>query len=138
MNITNELIEKLVKENIEKEISECEIKEMARDTIRELIVSNLKQITKEKVDMIIEDEIKRVLSGSIDTDNGWGDKKHFDSFEDFFKIEFSKKMENTWEMQRIIQKTVENKLNELFKKKTKEVTTTIQSMVLKEMLKEEK
>lgn len=50
---------------------------------------------------------------------------------------FAEKMERDWEMQNTIRRTVENRISELIKNKTKEVTTKIQDMLLKEIIKEE-
>ena len=55
-----------------------------------------------------------------------------------FKQKLNENLNTDWEMKRQIEQVVRERLDELFKKKTKEMTEKIQDMVLTEMLKETK
>lgn len=133
MDIDKDLIEKIVRENIENQLEDFDFTYLFRDELRPLLQNKANKIIDEK----LKEEIENVLNKEIDTDNGWGKRKHWDSFEDMFKSKFNEKMNSDWDMKRTIEKTVENRIDELLKKKTKEITIKIQDMVLNELIESE-
>lgn len=137
MEIEKELLEKIVRENIENQLKDYDfsnqIGEIFRDILRDKLELKVNKFINEKLKV----EIQNILNGEIDTDDGWGKREHWDSFEAMFKSKFYEKLNNTWRMKEVIGKIVEERLDKLFKEKTKEMTEKIQDMVLDEMLKEE-
>ena len=133
MNMDKDFFEKMVRESIDNYVENCTFEYQFRDVIREKLSSKADKLITEK----LESEIQNVLNGEINTDDGWGKRKHWDSFEDLFKDKFKEKMDKDWDMRRTIEKTIEERIDQLFKARTKEITEKIQNMVLDEMIKED-
>lgn len=133
MNITDELIEKIIRENIESRLVDFDYSTVISDFVSEIARDKINSIVNIKINEIIDNEIKNILAGEIDTDNGWGDRKHYNSFEDLFKLTFNEKLNSTWEIKRVIEKTIQDHVDKLIKNKTKELTTKIQDLVLVEL-----
>lgn len=133
MNIDNELIEKIIRDNIENQLKGFDYKEIIRDYVRNIASVEIRELCKKHIQSIIESEIQKVMLGEIDTDNGWGERHHYNSFEDLFKEVFHKKLNENWEIKRVIETTVNQRIDELIKKKTKEMTNKIQDMLLGEL-----
>lgn len=133
MDIDKELIEKIVRENIENKLEDYDFSYLFRDVIRGKLTQKADNI----IDDMLKEEIQNVLNNEINTDDGWGRREHWDNFEALFKTKFNEKMNKDWEMRQIIETTIKNRLNELFKSKTKEITEKIQGMVFDELIKEE-
>ena len=136
--MNNKLLENIIRESVENYIDEYTVDRLAKKVILDKIEEKLGLFTNDYIQKKIDESIDGVLKGEINTDDGWGKKEHYDSFEDMFKQRFNKHLNDTWEIKRVIKDTVEERLNDLFKKKAKEVTSKIQDMVLEEMLKEGK
>lgn len=137
MEIDKELIEKILRENIENQLKDYDFNYQIREIIRDIFIEKIELNVNKIIDKKLEVEIQNVLKGEIDTNDGWGRKKHWDSFETMFKSKFNEKMNEDWGMKTLIRTTIEERLDRLFKEKTKDVTEKIQDMVLDEMLKEE-
>ena len=133
MNITDELIEKIIRENIESRLADFDYNVVISDFVREIARGEIKSIVNIKINEIIDNEIKNVLTGEIDIDNGWGNRKHYNSFEELFKLTFNEKLNSTYEIKRVIEKTIQDHVDKLIKNKTKELTTKIQDLVLVEL-----
>lgn len=133
--MNNEMIENIIRESVNEYIDEYSVERALKEVIKDKIQNKLETFTNEYIKGKIDEAIDLVLKGEIKTDDGWGKKEHYDSFEDMFKVKFNEKLNNTWEIKRIIENTVKERLDNLFKEKTKEITAKIQDMVLEEMLK---
>jgi hypothetical protein len=129
LEIDEKVIENIIREVVEEKINSYDLKEY--------IQGKFKSISSDVVTKKIEEEVQRLLNEPIVTDDGWSHRESWDSFEAMFKAKFSERMNKTYEIQRVIQRTVEEKLDNLFKQKAKEVSAKIQDMVFEEMVKEE-
>ena len=142
MEQTNELVKEIIKETLGDYLNERTIKavlkEVVGDFVREKFSYYFQYETNKYINNLLEEEIKNALDQEVNTDDGWGKKAHYDSFRDFFKSEFKKRMDSNWEIKSTIQKTVEDRLKKLFEERAKEVSTKIQDMVLDEMMKPSK
>lgn len=130
-----DFIKNLLDEHISEYIESYAFEEDVKEVIHKKVESKLSSKINSYIENKIDEAIDQVLKGEINTDDGWGKREHFNSFEDMFKQRFNKKLNEDWEIRNIISKTVKERLDELFKKKAKEVSTKIQDMVLEEMLK---
>lgn len=128
-----DVIEKMMREACESYIQDYDFRYLVKEVVREKIEGRVKTYVDERID----EEIKKVLDEPVHIDNGWGDRKDYDSFEDLFKQTFNKKLEDNWKMTSTIKQTIENRVDELVKKKTKELTSKIQDLVLSEVIKDE-
>ena len=115
--IDNNTLEKLIKQSIENRLDEIDFTSEFKNVIRE----KLEKKAEEYVDKRIKEEIEKVMKESVHTNDGWGRRRDYDTFEDLFKQTFSEKMSKNWEITRTIEKTVEERINNLLKNKTKEV-----------------
>lgn len=138
MEQTNELVKEIIKETLGDYLSEHTIKNVLKEVVKEFVRENFSYYfqheTNKYINDLINKEVKNVLNGEINIDNGWDKKEHYDSFEQFFKAEFKKRMDSTWEMKHTIEKTVQDELKKLFDNKIKEITPKIHNMVLDEIL----
>lgn len=96
------------------DLSEMVEKEI-RNQIHGDVARTIRDCIKNKVDDLIKVEFDIIMRQGIETDDGWGKKESFDSFEDLFKKEFKNKLNESWEMKRTIEKIVKSKLDSLFK-----------------------
>ena len=130
--IDEKYVQELIKTNIESQIKHYDFQYVVQDIVEREMKTKIHEIT----DEMIKEQVKIVLDSEINTDNGWGKREHWDSFEDMFKDKFLEKLNSDWEIKRVIENTVRDRLNVLFQSKTKELTEKIQGMVLNEMIKE--
>lgn len=124
-------IEKLVQERIE----DMDMTGLARDEIRDHIRRNtvvqIQKIIEEEVRAIIKEEIAKVMAGEVKTDDGWGKKETYPSFEDLFKQVFQKKMNDSWDAKREIERQVAAKVDALVKGEMNAVVSKIVDALIK-------
>jgi len=120
MKIDDKTIETLLKNSIEKELKEFDLKDMVKDFIDNYMKHKLKDFADDYIREKVNESINEALSKEINTDDGWGRREHYDNFEDMFKQKFNEKLNTDWEMKRQIEQVVRERLDELFKKKTRD------------------
>lgn len=112
-----------------QEIRNIDVSEIVRGEVYRQIGDEIKrQIAKavrDGVDKIVLTEIEIVMSKPVETDDGWGKRAKYASFEELFKKEFREKLDNNWDMKRILEKAVKDRVEELFKKSYADVTKKI-------------
>lgn len=115
-------IENLIKEKVE----ELNIENLVRLEIKKIIYEDVQKEIKvklsEQINDLIKKEIEAILKSKVETDDGWGDKKTYDSFEDLFKMHFKKALDNTYDMKRNIERHIKDETEKLVKLKTQEIT----------------
>lgn len=122
---------------------EMEIKEKLKDIdlvgiVREeiaIIVGKessgfIKQYIKEKCNNLVDKNIEVILSEGIETDDGWGEKKKFLSFNDLFKQELKKRMKDSYEFNRVVERKVSEKITALMNKEYTAVVDKIISALI--------
>jgi hypothetical protein len=128
-------VEKIVSENIIGSLKEIDLQEMVMAVIsQELnneIQKEIKVVVKEKIVDFINEQFKNILLDGVKTDDGWGNKKTFTSFKDFVMQEFDKRLKENWEMQRQIEKVVQERLATLIAERKTEITQKIATELLK-------
>ena len=127
-----EVFEKMMREACESYLEGFDFSYLVREVVRDKMDGRVETYVKERID----EEIKKVLDEPIHIDNGWGDRKDYDSFEDLFKQTFKERLNRDWEMKSTIKRTIEDRVDNLVKKKTKELTEKIQDLVLSEVIKD--
>lgn len=114
-------IEDLIKEQIEN----LDVKNLVQIEIRKLISDDVKrEITKsvkDGVKNIIDTEIEICMSKEILTDDGWGKKESYTSFEELFKKQFRAALDSSYEMKRTIENHVKSKTESLVKEQSKQI-----------------
>ena len=132
--VDNDTLEKLIKESIESKLDEIDFTYEFHNVIRQ----KLEEKAEEYVNKRLKEEIEKVMKEPVHTNDGWGHRSDYESFEDLFKQTFSERMNRDWDIRRTIERTVEEKTDQLLKNKTKAVTEKIQDMILAEIIKDEK
>ena len=125
-----------IEEYIQNQLEGIEIEHLVSDEIRRHITDDIKRqiskVVREHIDEIIKTEINIVMESPIQTNDGWGKKEKYSTFRDLFKKEFREKMNSSWDMKTLIQKIVQNKVNELFQNNFKEVAQKIADTLAKQ------
>ncbi|MGE5052034.1 MAG: hypothetical protein ACM3KI_11070 [Bacillota bacterium] len=118
-------IEDLIKDQIEQ----LDIKQLVQNEIRKLISDDVKReitkSTKDEVQRIIRCEVDIVMSKGVKTDDGWGRKEEFKSFEEMFKTYFSKQLNEKYEIQRIVKDHITQETKKLVENKTTEIAAAL-------------
>jgi hypothetical protein len=112
---TQETIEQIILNKIEEIGVEDIVREVIRDYINRELRSNIKNIVDTEAKAYVNAEIEEQLKHAVTIDNGWGDTKKFPSFEVMFRSEVKKCLDSKWEIERIIHRNVEERINGLVK-----------------------
>ena len=118
-------IEELIKDQIEQ----LDIKSMVQYEIKKLISDDVKRgitkVTKEEIQRIIKTEIEICMSKGVQTDDGWGKKENYTSFEEFFKKHFKTALDSTYEVKKTIENHVKQTTATLVKEQTKQIVDAL-------------
>ena len=108
-------IECLVRERI----AEMELEGYVREAIESIITKDVRttinKIVTEESREIILTEIKKVLDGPVKTDDGWGNRETYPAFSDLFKQVLRKKMADSYEVKREIERNVQSRVDSIMK-----------------------
>lgn len=112
---------------IKEQLNEIDVAEIVRQEVKNEINSTikreLKKWTEEKVNGLIETEIEIALDKKVHTDDGWGNKKTYDSFEHLFKTVFQEKLNSSYEIKNLISRHVKDSVDKLYQKEAKSFFT---------------
>jgi dihydroneopterin aldolase len=118
-----------IEDLIKGQIEQLDIKELVQSEIRRLVSDDVKReiskATKEEVQRIIKVEVEIQMSKGIKTDDGWGKKENFNSFEDMFKKHFSELLNSKYEIQRVVKDHITTETKKLVESKTKEIVKAL-------------
>lgn len=107
-------IEKLIQD----QIADIDYKYLVVDEIRRSLTADIKReihaVIKTRVEELLNLEIDIVMSGKVFTDDGWGKKNTFNSFEDLFKATLKAKLDSSYDMKRLLEKKVKERVSALF------------------------
>lgn len=132
-------IEKLVISHVQQELSHMDVPSLIEGEIGKFITKiaeqKMKTAVNEVANSIITEEITKVLDGPVSTDDGWGRREKYDSFDDLVRVTFKKKLDDSYAVKTNIQKWVKERINTLFnneqsailKKITDEMVATTKS-----------
>lgn len=109
-------------EYIEEQLKEIDIKEIVENEVRKAVTEEIKKTVKDTIydsikteaDKIMRKELELALKNEVQTNDGWGKIKTYPSFEDLFRQTFHDKLNATWEVKRTIEKTVKDKVDQLY------------------------
>ena len=131
-------IEGLVKERIEDMDLQFMVKEVIGGLITKDIRETIGKIVKDECSKLISDGIAELLSGAVETDDGWGKTQKFPSLEIMFKGELKKQMDSTWDAKREIEKQLSNRVKSIMDSQYKDVVTKIVDGLTGSYIKKEK
>jgi len=108
-----------IEEMIKDRIDEMDLSKMVRDEIRSMIhpmvTGEIFDQARKKVDQIVAQEIDTQMRKGVKTDDGWGNRKEYKSFEDLFRATFRERMDKSWDVQREIKRWTEEKVDQMVK-----------------------
>lgn len=119
-------LEEILKEQIENIDVEQLVKDQVSKAVSNKMYSVLENIIKDELKSIIRVEAEKImLSGPIKTDDGWGKKEEYPSFEDMFKGVFKKSLDSKYEIQNIFKDIATRKVHELMKEQKDQIIKSI-------------
>jgi len=108
-----------IEELIKDQIAEIDIRSSVNSVVRQMVEPEVKQkikkLTDKRVTEIIDLEIQEIMSKGVETDDGWGKKAKYPSFEELFKTEFRKRIDSTYEVKRLIDESIKKQVEDLFR-----------------------
>lgn len=119
------MVETLVKQRIDQMDIDHIVTDSVVALISEQVKKSIKPILDTQLDAIIQREIESSFTTEVKTDDGWGKKVTYASFEDLFKQEFQKKLEDSYKIKNIIQRLVHDRVTSLVNQDYAKVVETI-------------
>jgi flagellar motor switch protein FliG len=120
---------------LEERIAEIDVKSIVKDEVRRQVSDDVRRkirdCVSEKVSEMIKTEFEIQMKKPVQTDDGWGKRETYKTFEDLFRQKFVEKMNNTYEVKREIEKYVSASVNALFKESYKDVVQKVATEMLK-------
>lgn len=127
---------KTIEEIVKNKVEELDVEEMVREYVYEIVKNtiqeSIKKQTKDYVELVIVNEFNEQMAKPLKTDDGWGKKESYDSFEDLFKTEFKKKLSDSWDIKNKINEIVKIKVSELYEKNKANVINNIANSLVEE------
>jgi hypothetical protein len=123
-----------IEDLIRGQIEQFDIKELVQIEIRRLISDDVKReitkSTKDEVQKIIRTEVEIVMSKGVQTDDGWGKRESYTSFEQMFKKYFAEALNTRYEIQSIVKKHITEETKRLVELKTEEIVNALRTQLL--------
>lgn len=131
-------IEALVESQVTRELREMNLREIIAAEVREMISTDVgKEIVQSVKDVakdMIAEEVRKTLDGEIRTDDGWGHKNSYPSFEVLFKNAFKEAMDKKYEVKKEIEHQVKMRVDSLIKQDYNRVLEKITDEITKSKL----
>jgi len=124
-------LEEILKNQIENLDIESLVRYEVQNLVSSTISTEISKITKEELSKIIKSEIAVSMSRGVKTDDGWGKKEEFESFEQLFKTYFTNALNDKYEIQKIIRDYVRTEVTKLVEDKTKDITKALSDSLSK-------
>jgi flagellar hook-basal body complex protein FliE len=123
-----------IEEYIKKQIEDIDLHDVVRELIRQLISDDVKRqirdTSMEEVKRIVKTEVEIVLSKGVQTDDGWGKKESYTSFEEMFKKHFKEAINNHYEVRRTIEDYTKQQVKKLVDDKTKDIVEALKKALI--------
>lgn len=112
-------IEKIVERQVKAEVESLDIQDMVAGFVQGFIAQSAGKeiiaIVREEAKKLVGSEVAKCLAGPVSTNDGWGEKKHYDSFEDLFRSTLRSALNSKHDVHREIKKLVEARVSALIK-----------------------
>lgn len=119
----------LIEQQVQRELEDMDLRGIIEDQLRKTVASEAgKQMVgaiKQTAEELIREEITNTLNGKVETNDGWGKKESYPSFEDMFRKTFKAKMDSTYEVKKEIEKLVKARVDLLMKQESDSVIERI-------------
>lgn len=111
-------------------IIESEVRQCIASGVGKEIVASVSAVAKH----MIAEEVRKALDGEVKTDDGWGKKNAYPNFEQLFRQKFKAAMDDTYEVKRVIEKQVAERVQSLIKQDYNKVIEKIVDEISKTRL----
>lgn len=131
-------IESLVETQVKRELEDLDLKSIVESEVRSVIskgigkeiVSNVAAVANQ----MIAEEVRKALDGEVSTDDGWGHRKTYSSFEELFRETFKAQMNSTYDVKREIERLVKERVEALIRRDYNRVLEKITDEITKSKL----
>ena len=110
------------------------VKQEVKSQVQGDVARELKVIVREQIERIILDEIDLVMKEGIEVSDGWDKPKRYEKFSDFFRVEFRKRLDKSYDIRKLIDKAVKDKVSSLFNANIDKALKDIVEKLTKEMV----
>jgi uncharacterized membrane protein YheB (UPF0754 family) len=122
-------MESMVETLVKQRIDQMDIEYIVRDSVRGLVTEQakaaIKPIMDKELSIIISKEIESIFTTEVKTDDGWGNSKIFPTFEELFKSEFKRKLNDQYQIKTVINTLVKERVTSLINQDYAKVVETI-------------
>jgi hypothetical protein len=129
MNIKDLDIEKLVTESIKAEILQLDVEAIVRgetaDIVRDIFAKKAEAMLSDVISEFISKSITEAMAGEIVISDGWHASKKYESFEEFVKSEFNKRLGEDYKIRAVIEQSAKQRVDSLMKQEYAKVTEKI-------------
>lgn len=113
--ITEEMVEAIVERKVDEAIDGSSVNDMIleriNETVDKIVRDQVSGALEEKFEAIVESEAGALLDKEAIVDDGWGSRKRYDSYADFFVAELKERF-NNYRIERTVKEVVEKKVKE--------------------------
>lgn len=121
--------EMTIEELVREQVQEMDMSEIVRQEIRKIIERDVSPEIKKSIGANVAEyvkaEIEMIFQKGVKTDDGWGSKTTYSTFEELFKQTFKKAISSNYEIQRIIENSVKARMDEFLKTKSKDIAAAL-------------
>lgn len=130
--------ESVVERLVSAELREVDIGYMVREVVSSFITSEVRKqisvVVSEQAESLVAAQLSALLDGEVTTDDGWGKRKHYESFDALFKETLHNNLNNSYEVKKTIDKQVSSRVDALIKQDLNAVVEKIVDELTKSKL----
>ena len=132
-------MESVVEKYVEKSLQEMDIESIITEKVRQMISEGSGKIIVARVsdaaNEMMDKEIRRMIDSGVHTDNGWGDRKTYESFEDLFRDKFKSAITDNYKTQGKIARLVKERVDSLMQQDLDKAIEKVVDAITKSKLK---
>jgi len=125
-----------IEQYIEEQLQNIDIRSIVVQEVRTKISTEIHativRLTEQEVTSIIKREIEISLNEPVKTDDGWGNRAEYGSFNVLFRKIFAERLNGCWDMKQMLKKAVEARVTKLYEANKKEAIEKIAKEITKE------
>ena len=137
---SREMIKEILGELVSEEAIDSAIREIVTErfnyTINTAIDEVAHRYVREKGESYIKEKVDEVLEKPVKRDDGWGQPEYYDSFEHFVKSIIAEQIQINYRFTQAIDRMVKDRLSEVIRKVSKEISEKMVDEALAEIAKE--
>lgn len=116
LNITDERMEEMVNAAIVEHVHESADCVYIRDKIDRLIRTAVEKELSDRFDAAVDAIVSDFMTEPIDIMDGWSSTVHYDTYRDFLMAKLGEKVMRDYEVKRMLENVLKNKVDAIWKK----------------------